>query len=176
MTKKTLQTLIVSLETISIRSGKIVAWLTIVMVIVTFSVVILRYALSSGSVALQDSIHYFHALIFMLGAAYTLQKNEHVRIDIFYQKMTALKKAWVDLFGTVLLLIPMCVFIAIQSFDYIVNSWAVKEGSVEAGGLPFVYLLKSVIILMTVLLVNQGFALILRSIQTIRQSQLQAEH
>lgn len=152
------------LDRLSEWTGRLIAWLTLGMVIVTFAVVVLRYLFSSGSIAMQESITYMHALVFMLGAAYTLRHDGHVRVDIFYQKFGPRGRAWVDLLGTLLLLLPVTLFIAWVSWEYVAASWALKEGSPEAGGLPGVYLLKSAIPAMAILMVLQGLSLALRSL------------
>lgn len=162
--------LIKHLNNINELTGRLTAWLTLLIVIVTFLVVILRYGFDFGSIALQESISYFHAFVFMLGAAYTLKHDSHVRVDIFYRKMSKSKKAWVDLLGTLLLLFPVCLFILIASWDYVFTSWVLLEESGEAGGLAYVYILKTALLIMPVLLMLQGTALILRSILTIREN------
>ena len=144
--------------------GRGVAWLTLLMVIITFSVVVLRYGFDLGSIAMQESVIYLHALNFMLGAAYTLKHDAHVRVDIFYQKMGKGGRAWVDLLGTLFLLLPVCGFIFWSSWDYVAVAWEVREGSGEAGGLPFVYLLKSILLLMPSLLIVHGTVIILKSL------------
>jgi len=144
--------------------GRTVAWLSLGMVLVTFAVVVLRYGFNQGWIALQESVVYMHAALFMLGAAYTLKHDAHVRVDIFYQRLGAKGRAWVDLFGSCLLLIPFCCFVLWASWDYVAASWQVRESSREAGGLPAVFLLKSLIPLFAALLALQGVALALRSL------------
>lgn len=148
--------------------GRTIAWLTLGMVVVTFLVVLLRYAFSIGWISMQESVTYMHALVFMLGAAYTLLKGAHVRVDIFYQRVTLTTRAWIDLLGSILLLVPFCVFLIWASWDYVENSWQLLEGSREAGGLPAVFLLKTCIPAMAVLMLLQGSSTILRSIIQIR--------
>ncbi len=145
-------------------TGRAIAWLTLLMVITTFTVVVLRYGFDLGSIAMQESIIYLHALNFMLGAAFTLKHDAHVRVDIFYQKMGPRGQAWVDLLGTLLLLLPVCGFIFWSSWDYVAAAWAVRETSGEAGGLPFVYLLKSILLMMPCLLMLQGAVIIMTSV------------
>lgn len=140
------------------RLGEWVSWLSLLMVLVTFLVVVLRYAFDQGSIGLQESITYMHASLFMLAIAYTLGRDGHVRVDIFYQGMGPRGRAWVDLIGTLVLLMPVCVLILALGWDYVSSSWAVQEGSREAGGLPGVYLLKTLILLMPGLLLVQGLA------------------
>ena len=122
--------------------GLVVAWLALAMVLVTFVVVVLRYVFDSGSIALQESVTYMYAILFMLGAAYTLQQDGHVRVDILYQRFSRRARAWVDLLGSLFLLTPVCVFLFIASWDYVADAWSIREGSREAGGLPGVWLLK----------------------------------
>lgn len=138
------------------------------MVLVTFAVVVLRYALDTGWIAMQESITYLHALVFMLGAAYTFRHQGHVRVDIFYQKFGERGQAWVNLLGTLLLLFPMMGFIFWISWEYVAESWKVMEGSREAGGLPGVFLLKTLLLLMPVAMMLQGLSLMLRSLKIIR--------
>ncbi len=163
------------LESISRASGHLISWFTLFMVLVTFTVVTLRYGFNIGSIALQESIGYFHAYIFMIGAAYALKNDEHVRIDIFYRKMSSRNQAWVNLFGSLFLLIPMCVFIFVASFDYVMSSWAIQEASSEAGGIPLVYLIKTTLLIMPLLVINQAIAIIIQKIQFLKLPQQQSE-
>jgi len=147
--------------------GRSISWLTLAMVLVTFLVVVLRYMFDTGWIALQESISYFHSVVFLLGAAYTLKQNAHVRVDIFYDRFSETGKAWVDLLGHVFILMPVMFFILWVSWPYVTDAWRVKESSREAGGLPGVYLLKSLILMMAGLLIMQGIALILTAIVKI---------
>ena len=147
------------IDALNERVGKLAAWLVLAMVFVTFLVVVLRYGFNFGRIALQESTTYLHAFVFMLAGAYTLKHNEHVRVDIFYQDMSLRNKAKVDLFGTLFLLLPFAGFILSTSFNYVLNSWKLLEGSREAGGLPLVYILKTLIPLMAVLLFLQAISL-----------------
>jgi len=162
-----LQQLARALDRFAELTGSVVAWLTLAMVIITFIVVVLRYAFNYGSIAMQESVTYLHAMVFMLCAAYTLKHDAHVRVDIFYQRWSPRTRAWVDLLGTLLLLAPVCIFIFSASLDYVSASWSIHEGSREAGGLDAVFILKSTIPLMAILLLLQGFALAVHSLLTI---------
>ena len=148
-------------------SGRTVSWLSLALVLVTFIVVVMRYVFDSGSIALQEVTSYLHATIFLVGMAYTMQKEAHVRVDIFYTRCSRKTKAWIDLFGALFLLLPFMIFISWVSWSYITDSWSVLEGSREAGGLPAVFLLKSLILVMTFLLSLQAFTQIFRNIETI---------
>ena len=164
---KTVQSSVNIIESINEWIGKLVSWLTLVMVIITTLIVLLRYVFDIGWVAMQESVLFMHSLVFMLGAAYTFKQDGHVRVDIFYQRFTVKTKAWVDLLGTLLLLLPVSGLIIWSSWEYILNSWEIQEGSRNSGGLPGVYLLKSCILMMAILLVLQGIATLLKSLLTI---------
>lgn len=148
-------------------TGRSVSWLTLGMVLVTFCVVFLRYVFDIGWIALQESVSYMHALVFLIGAAYTLKYDEHVRVDIFYSKLGPRGQAWINFLGSLLILLPVMVFIIWVSREYVVESWAVLESSRETGGLPGIFLLKSCIILMSMLLILQAIAQLLQSLLTI---------
>lgn len=144
--------------------GKTISWLTLAMVCVTFLVVVLRYAFSFGSVAMQESISYMHALVFMLGISYTLRHDAHVRVDIFYQRCSRKTRALIDILGVLFLLWPVTIFIIWSSWGYIVDSWTIKESSSNSGGLPGIYLIKSTIIVSAALILLQGLSLLLSNI------------
>ncbi len=152
------------IDALSEWTGRAVAWLTLVMVLVTFLVVVLRYAFNMGWIAMQESIAYMHAVVFLGAAAYTLKQDGHVRVDIFYREMTPRAQALINLFGTLLLLIPVGGFIFWVSWLYVMESWSVLEGSREAGGIPGVFLLKTMIPAMAALLLLQGVSEVLRSV------------
>jgi len=149
-------------------SGKTVAWLTLLMVLLTFSIVILRYGFNLGWIWLQEILIYFHVTVFTIGAAWTLQQNGHVRVDIFYADMPAKKRALVDLLGTLLFLMPFCVFLLVIAWPYVAGSWKLLEGSREAGGLPLVFLLKSLILVLPALLLGQAVINTTDALKTLR--------
>ncbi len=119
---------------------------------------------------MQESVTYLHAMVFLIGASWAMQQEAHVRVDIFYSNFSDKTRAWVDLLGALLLLLPVMLFIIWVSWEYVIASWGVLEGSREAGGLPGVYLLKSLIIVLAGMLVLQGLVQIMRSAQTIRDT------
>ncbi|MCW8329727.1 TRAP transporter small permease subunit [Photobacterium sp. SDRW27] len=145
-------------------TGRIVSWFVLAIVLITFLVVVMRYIFNIGSVFLQESITYFHNYVIMLGAAYALLKGAHVRVDIFYRPMPLRKKAWVDLIGFFLLLLPTCGFVFYISWEYVAFSWQMLEGSQEAGGINARYLFKTSILLMPALMILQGIAECLKCI------------
>ncbi|RMD63587.1 MAG: TRAP transporter small permease subunit [Alphaproteobacteria bacterium] len=138
------------------------------MVLVTFAVVVLRYVFAIGWVWLQESYVWMHGIVFMVGAGYTLLHNGHVRVDVFYRPAGMRYRALVDLFGSFLLLLPMIVLVFVVGFDYVASSWSMLEESREAGGLPGLFLLKSVILVFCVLTGLQGLSLAARSFLVLR--------
>ncbi|MDA7688024.1 TRAP transporter small permease subunit [Pseudomonadales bacterium] len=151
------------IDRFTLLSGHWVAWLLMVMVIIQSLVVVFRYGFDSGSIAWQESVTYLHAAIFLLGAAYTLQCDEHVRVDIFYRDFSSVKKAKVNLLGFVCFLLPMCGYIIWESLSYVMQAWSIKESSANSDGLHEVYLLKTLIPVFASMLILQGFAEALRS-------------
>jgi TRAP-type mannitol/chloroaromatic compound transport system permease small subunit len=160
------------LDRLSALLGKGVSWLTLFMVIITCVVVIMRYAFDAGLIWLQESVTWMHAVVFMLGAAYTLEQEEHVRVDVFYRTMSATRRAWIDLVGVVIFLWPVTLFLAWKSIDFVFVSWDMREASMESGGLPFPLrpLVKTALLIMPLTVALQGMALFLRSLNKIRGS------
>lgn len=152
------------LDAISEYTGTTTAWLTGIMVLVACIVVTLRHVFGIGSVALQESVTYMHALVFMLGAAYALKNGDHVRVDIFYRRFPVRVRAWVDALGSLLFTLPLMVFIGWGSWDFVQESWRIGEGSTDSGGLGGVYLLKSLLPLMALSVGLQAIAELLRSV------------
>ncbi|MFT7110714.1 MAG: TRAP-type mannitol/chloroaromatic compound transport system permease small subunit [Psychrobacter glaciei] len=154
------QTILLFIE----RLGKLTGYLGLFLVINTALVVALRYLFNWAPIALQETMTYLHASLFMLGAAYTLKNDGHVRVDVFYQHYTEKKKALVNLLGTVFLLFPTCLFILIICFPYVESSWAMGERSVEGHGLPWLYALKALLLVQPLLLMLQGIAEIINNV------------
>jgi TRAP-type mannitol/chloroaromatic compound transport system permease small subunit len=148
--------------------GRAVAWLSLAMVLIAGFVVVARYGFAWGRVWIQESYVWLHGMLFMLAAGYTLRHDAHVRVDIFYRPAGRRFKAWVDLLGSLLLLAPVVSFAAVVSFPYVRHSWLGLEASREAGGLPGLFLLKSVILLFCALILLQGLALAGRSLLVLR--------
>jgi len=158
-----LQTLVHYIDTFTDRLGRWLAWLSLAMALVTAVVVILRYGFNTGSIAAQEAVTYMHGTLFMLGAAYALKSGAHVRVDIFYRNFSPRARAWVNSLGGIVFLMPMCGFIFFSSLGYVAESWSIRETSPEPGGIPAVFLLKTVIPLMAASLFFQGLAETLRS-------------
>ena len=130
--------------------------------------IFLRYFFSIGSIVIQELIMYFHASIFMLGISYTYKENSHVKIDIFYNKLSKKNKIILSLIGDVLLIIPVAVFIILISFDMVSSSWNILEGSSEAGGLNLVFILKSLIPLSGFLILLQALSVLFKNLKALK--------
>ena len=158
------------IDRFSDASGKLVAWLTLFMVIVTFIIVVMRYVFDAGLIWLQESVIWMHAAVFMLGAAYTLRHEGHVRVDVFYRNMSQRRRAWVDTLGMLVFLLPLCGLLAVKSFDFAFTSWSMHEASRESGGLPYpvLPLVKTVLVIMPVAVGLQGLSLLQRSLACLR--------
>ncbi|MEH6589384.1 MAG: TRAP transporter small permease subunit [Halioglobus sp.] len=144
-------------------SGRLLAWLGLFMALLTATIVLLRYGFNMGSITSQEAVIYMHGCLFMLGAAYALKSGSHVRVDIFYQHMSERSKAWVNSLGGIIFLIPLCLFICGSSWNYVLQSWAIRETSPEPGGIPAVFLLKTLLPVMAINLFLQGIAETVRS-------------
>jgi len=161
--------LISRIETISEWSGRATAWLVLGMVVVIGFDVTMRYLFQAGSVGLQELEWHLFALVFLFGAGYTFKHNGHVRVDIFYhgRHMDSRRRAWVDLLGGLLFLLPFCLLIIISSLPFVTSSFTIGEGSPDPGGLPYRFLLKAAIPVGFALLLLQGLAHMLRSLQIL---------
>lgn len=148
--------------------GRAVSWLTLAMVLVTVATVLLRYVFSLGWIWMQESVTWMHAAIFMLGAAWALRTGDHVRVDIFYKKLTPRRQAVVDFLGSLLLLLPFCGYIAFEAWPYVSQSYLLNETSREASGLPAVWLLKSIIIVAALQIALQGLSEMVRALHRWR--------
>ncbi len=149
-------------------TGRGVAWLLPVMVAFIFFIVVLRYGMNLGWIWLQELVVYMHSAVFLLVTAWAFQADEHVRVDIFYRAKSLRHKAWVNLLGTALLVVPFSIYLLWVGWAYVAASWSVLEGSREAGGLDFVYLLKSLMLLLPVLLLVQSVDTVWRCLAVLR--------
>jgi TRAP-type mannitol/chloroaromatic compound transport system permease small subunit len=137
------------------------------MALLTTAVVILRYGFATGSIAMQEAVTYLHGSLFMLGVAYALKTGAHVRVDIFYRCFTERQRAWVNALGGIVFLLPLCATILVISWGYVADAWAIRESSPEPGGIPFMYLLKTLLPLMAINLAIAGMADIVRNARTL---------
>lgn len=156
------------IDGISAWIAKIVAWFTLAMVLLTTYLVMGRYVFRDNSIALQELVLYMHAAVFMLGASWALQRDEHVRVDVFYRTASLRSKAMVNIAGTLLFLLPFAATVLWFSLGYAASSWRYQEGSMQPGGLPYVYVLKTLIPLFAALLIMQGIGEVLRNVLILR--------
>ena len=161
------QRVIAWIDTANDLIGRVVSSLALFMVLVQFCVVVLRYVFGLSFIWMQESVMYLHATLFMLGAAYTLLHEGHVRVDIFYRTASPKTKARVDCIGALVFLLPVCGLILWASVPYVSSSWAIKEGSPETSGIQAVFLLKSTIVAFAGLMAMQGLSMALRSALTL---------
>ena len=157
------------IDAVSEWTGRAIAWLGLAMVLIIVYDISMRYLFQIGSVALQELEWHLFSLVFLFGAAYTLKHDGHVRVDIFYQSrwMNDRRRAYVDLFGTLFLLMPFCVLIIVSSATFVGNAFAIGEGSPDPGGLPYRFLLKAAIPVGFGLIMLQGVAQMMRAIVTL---------
>lgn len=182
---------IYNIELVSEYAGRAVSWLVLIMALLTLSIAIPRYLLSNEWFlqlhllgidwewvrllysryvnAMSDSLQFIHAMIFMIGVSYAMKLNDHVKIDIVYRGLSKRNKAWVNVYGLLLLFYPTFLFIWVVSWQYVLNSWSIFEGSSRPGGLPLIFLLKTLLLIMPAMMMLQGSALLLRSIQILRK-------
>ncbi len=150
------------LDGINKVTGRLVRWLVLFMMCVQFGVVLLRYVFGVSDIALNESVLYMHAALFMLGAGYTLLVDEHVRVDIFYARLNDRRKAWVDVAGHLFFLVPAVGMLLYWSWPTVRNAWAILEGAISVGGIPASFLLKTLIPAFCILLLVQSIAILLR--------------
>ncbi len=148
--------------------GKYTSWLTTALVLVVVFDVIVRYVFNESSVAIQELEWHLFAILFLMGAAITLQNDDHVRVDLFYSKFNAKRKAWLNILGTTIFLIPFTLLIIYASQNYALNSFALNESSPDPGGLPARYILKAVIPSSFMFLLLEGISLLFKSILEIK--------
>lgn len=152
-----------AIDRVSGAVGRAATWCCLYAVLAEFVVVLMRYPFGLGSITLQESVLYAHAGLFMLAAAWTLQADGHVRVDIFYGQASLRVRALIDLLGALLFLLPFAAVLAVLSLSYVERSWVILERSRESSGLPFVYLLKTLILIFALLMGLQGTAQALRA-------------
>ena len=150
--------------------GRVISWFNVLLILLVGIDVIFRYFLNQTSVWVMELEWHLFALIFLFGAAYTLAENRHVRVDVFYARFSLEDKAWVDFFGSILLLIPWCLVVIYYSGSFAWDAFILKETSPDPGGLPARYLIKVCIPLGFTLLLLQGISSAWESVQIIRKS------
>jgi TRAP-type mannitol/chloroaromatic compound transport system permease small subunit len=158
------------IDAVAVAIGRAVAWLLLPMLLAAFGLVLARYAFGIGSIATQEAVLWLHATVFMLGSAWALQQGKHVRVDVFSARASQRTRAWIELLGCVLFLLPFAAFLFWISLDYVAASFALRESSREPGGLPALYLLKGLIPASAALLFLQGVSEALKALARLREA------
>ena len=161
--------LITGIDTFTETSGKAVSWLVLAMVVLIGYDVAMRYLFQQGSVAMQELEWHLFALLFLLGGAYTLKHDDHVRVDILFKSrfVSERGRAWINILGTLLFLFPFCLLILITSWPFVENAFYYNEGSPDPGGLPYRFILKAAILLGFLMIMLQGLADLLKHVQVL---------
>lgn len=165
-----MNSIIAGIEQLTEKIGKLASYLCICLVMLICADVLMRYLFDFTLIWVIELEIYFFAFLFLMGTAYALQKDKHVRVDVFYQNKSPKSKAWTNLIGTLFFLIPWCVIIIWVSYNYAWFSWQMNEKSPQPGGLPALYILKGFITLAFIVLLLQAVAELLKSIQIIRKN------
>ena len=150
--------------------GEIISWCTLLMVLITVLVVVLRYGFNIGFIWMQESVRFMYAAVFLLCGGYTLLKDKHVRVDVLYLNLSTKNKAIIDLLGSIFLLLPVCFVIFYYSWSYVINSWEQMEGSIEERGLHLVFLMKTFIWAFAILVSLQSISIIINSCIIIKKN------
>lgn len=159
------------IDAVNEKLGIAASWLTLILVLVVSYDVVVRYLFQNSSVAMQELEWHIFAIIFLLAAGYTLKIDEHVRVDVFYTRYSDRTKAWINLIGSIVLLITFCVVAILSAKDFVLVSFKFKETSPDAGGLPARYILKAIIPVSFFFLLLQGISLAIKSYFKIKTPQ-----
>ena len=157
-----------NIDKTNINIGKLFSWLLLLMVLLTCLIVILRYLFNIGFIWMQELVRFFYAAVFLICAAYTLAEDAHVRVDIFYSKLSDKNKYLVNLVGALIFLMPVCFVTFYYSYNYVINSWVQLEGSLEERGLHAVFIMKTFIWIFSLMLFLQGISIIAKCIKKLR--------
>jgi len=168
--RKLLTTISQTIDRLNEIVGHGVAWLTTVLVLVIVYDVAARYLFNTSSAGIVELEWHLFSFIFLLGAAYALKHDRHVRVDVFYQNFSIKRQAWINLIGTLLFLIPFCVVVIAASWKFTANSWLIQESSPDPGGLPARYVVKAAIPIGFALLLLQAVSLFIRSLLTLTET------
>ena len=143
-------------------TARVIRWLALFMVLVQFAIVVGRYVFGVNSIAVQESVLYMHATLFMLAAGYTLLVDKHVRVDVFFAKLNRANQRRIDMFGHIFLLLPSMLVLLYWSWPSVRNSWKILEGPMSVGGIEAVFLLKTLIPAFCILVILQSLSLLAR--------------
>ena len=141
-----MKAIIDKIETVNKALGLAASWCALAMMLFQMISVLLRYVFSYGLITFQEAVIYCHAVLFMLGAAYVLQLNEHVRVDVIYASLGKAARRRIDIIALLIFVVPVAVVIGWFGLPYVARSWATLEGSRQSGGIPAIFLLKTTIV------------------------------
>ena len=158
------------IDRLNTATGRVVANAGLLMALITTGIVVMRYGFGQGSIGAQESVLYLHATLFMLGAAPSLLADKHVRVDVFYRAMSERRQTWVNTIGHTAFTLPFCALIFFGSYDYVAESWHILEGSPDPGGIPAVFLLKTLMPLLAVLLALQAISQIIKGLIVLSEA------
>ena len=156
------------INNLNVKIGRLFSWLLLLMVLLTCLIVVLRYLFNIGFIWMQELVRFFYAAVFLICAAYTLAEDAHVRVDIFYSKLSLKKKCIVNILGSLIFLMPVCYITFYYSYSYVINSWSQLEGSLEERGLHAVFIMKTFIWIFAFMLFAQGISIIVNSFKKVR--------
>ncbi len=171
LSMRALAAIVSAISALNAIIGKAFAWLALASVLLCFTVVVQRYVLETTHLWMQDLYVWFNGALFMAVAGYAFMLDDHVRVDIFYRPAKLKRKALLDLIGVILFLAPYCIVTWIYSQEYVSRSWALREASVNPGGMPGLFILKTFILLFIALVALQGIAMALRSVLVLADKQ-----
>ena len=160
---KTFLTIIKSIDSVNEFIGKAVSYLSFLLVIIVTTDVVMRYGFNISFVSVEEMEWHLYALIFLLGAGYTLRHNAHVRVDVIYQRLSKRARALINIIGVLLFLFPGCYLVIKTSIPFVHSSWIMHEASADPGGLPARYILKAMIPIAFALLALQGISMLLKN-------------
>ena len=156
------------LKKIISKTGKISSWFSLALVLLISTDVLLRYVFNFSTAALYEMEWHLFAIIFLLASPYTLQKNKHVRVDVFYNNFSKRKKNIIDLIGNIIFLIPFSFIIFYTSLPFVEDSYSILESSPDPGGLPYRFIVKSIIPIAFFLLMIQGILNAIKNYNNIK--------
>lgn len=148
--------------------GKIAAVLFLLLLLNVFYDVIMRYAFNNVSIGMQELEWHLFATIFLLGVPFAVTTGTHVRVDLFYERLSQRQRAWIDLFGTLFFLMPFALLVAWYGAFFALDAYKLGESSGDPGGLPYRWIIKSMIPLSFLFIAVSGIRMILRSINVLR--------
>ena len=156
------------LKKIISKTGKISSWFSLALVLLISTDVLLRYVFNFSTAALYEMEWHLFAIIFLLASPYTLQQNKHGRVDVFYNNFSKRKKNIIDLIGNIIFLIPFSFIIFYTSLPFVADSYSILESSPDPGGLPYRFIIKSIIPIAFFLLMIQGILNAIKNYNNIK--------